>query len=285
MIGLPGNVRIYLACGVTDMRKGFDTLAAQVQTMLSLDPHAHHSRCPRGAKTDRHRTGRGARPQRGTLGQSHRGGGGIIPGDRFYQPAWKSAEAYHRPVRKRRAGGSRHREQSFIITSEGAERAEVVARRPLGDRREIGRGDLLNNIIRNFAQQPEKAAALALIERAAGLRRGAAQAAQIVHQAAEARGGARESQSMLLERLMRHRIARALEERLPGLTAQLRRHGRALARVAHIGADMADRLARMVRRPFANRQVKAEFGHQLGPRGQNLPDHGKQQKQTRRQSR
>lgn len=39
MIGLPGNVRIYLACGVTDMRKGFDTLAAQVQTMLNLDPH------------------------------------------------------------------------------------------------------------------------------------------------------------------------------------------------------------------------------------------------------
>ena len=39
MIGLPSHVRIYLACGVTDMRKGFDTLAAQVQTMLSLHPH------------------------------------------------------------------------------------------------------------------------------------------------------------------------------------------------------------------------------------------------------
>jgi transposase len=39
MIGAPGNVRVYLACGVTDMRKGFDTLAAQVQPMLSLDPH------------------------------------------------------------------------------------------------------------------------------------------------------------------------------------------------------------------------------------------------------
>ena len=39
MIGLPSHVRIYLACGVTDMRKGFDTLAAQVQTMLSLNPH------------------------------------------------------------------------------------------------------------------------------------------------------------------------------------------------------------------------------------------------------
>lgn len=39
MIGAPGSARVYLACGTTDMRKGFDTLAAQVQTMLSLDPH------------------------------------------------------------------------------------------------------------------------------------------------------------------------------------------------------------------------------------------------------
>ena len=39
MIGLPGNVRVYLACGVTDMRKGFDGLAARVQTTLQLDPH------------------------------------------------------------------------------------------------------------------------------------------------------------------------------------------------------------------------------------------------------
>jgi transposase len=39
VIGVPGNVRVYLACGVTDMRRGFDSLAAQVQTMLQFDPH------------------------------------------------------------------------------------------------------------------------------------------------------------------------------------------------------------------------------------------------------
>ena len=39
MIGLTGNVRVYIACGVTDIRRGFDSLAAQVQTMLQLDPH------------------------------------------------------------------------------------------------------------------------------------------------------------------------------------------------------------------------------------------------------
>jgi transposase len=36
---LPAASRVYLACGFTDMRKGFDGLAAQVQTILQLDPY------------------------------------------------------------------------------------------------------------------------------------------------------------------------------------------------------------------------------------------------------
>jgi transposase len=36
---LPVGTRVYLACGVTDMRKGFDGLAALVQTALQLDPY------------------------------------------------------------------------------------------------------------------------------------------------------------------------------------------------------------------------------------------------------
>src|SRR5262249_28807870 len=39
VIGVPSNVRVYLACGTTDMRKGFDGLAARVQTVLQLHPH------------------------------------------------------------------------------------------------------------------------------------------------------------------------------------------------------------------------------------------------------
>ncbi len=34
-----GEIRIYLACGVTDMRRGFHSLAAQVQLVLNQDPH------------------------------------------------------------------------------------------------------------------------------------------------------------------------------------------------------------------------------------------------------
>lgn len=36
---LPPGTRVYLAFGATDMRKGFDGLAAQVQTVLRRDPH------------------------------------------------------------------------------------------------------------------------------------------------------------------------------------------------------------------------------------------------------
>jgi transposase len=38
MITLPSNVRVWLACGHTDMRRGFDGLASQVQQHLGHDP-------------------------------------------------------------------------------------------------------------------------------------------------------------------------------------------------------------------------------------------------------
>jgi transposase len=40
MIGPPPGTRVYLACGVTDMRRGFDSLSAQVQSVLNLDPYS-----------------------------------------------------------------------------------------------------------------------------------------------------------------------------------------------------------------------------------------------------
>lgn len=38
MITVPAGVRIYLACGVTDMRKGMDGLAVLAQQVLKQDP-------------------------------------------------------------------------------------------------------------------------------------------------------------------------------------------------------------------------------------------------------
>jgi transposase len=37
MISLPPNVRVYLACGLTDMRKGFDGLVALVERALAMN--------------------------------------------------------------------------------------------------------------------------------------------------------------------------------------------------------------------------------------------------------
>lgn len=40
VIALPVGTKVYLAFGATDMPRGFDGLAAQVQTILNKDPHS-----------------------------------------------------------------------------------------------------------------------------------------------------------------------------------------------------------------------------------------------------
>ena len=52
MLALPAGVRVHLALGVTDMRKGFDGLAAQVQTVLQEDPYSGHLFLFRGRRGD-----------------------------------------------------------------------------------------------------------------------------------------------------------------------------------------------------------------------------------------
>jgi len=42
MIPIPSGVRVWLATGHTDMRKGFDGLALLVQEKLERDPHGGH---------------------------------------------------------------------------------------------------------------------------------------------------------------------------------------------------------------------------------------------------
>ena len=61
---------------------------------------------------------------------------------------------------------SRHRRASYQVTSDGAERQEIVSRRPLGDPRPITPQDVVTNMARNLSRQPEKASALAFMEAA-----------------------------------------------------------------------------------------------------------------------
>ena len=53
MIGLPPGAHVWLAAGATDMRNGFDGLAAIVKTALSEDPFSGHLFVFRGRQGDR----------------------------------------------------------------------------------------------------------------------------------------------------------------------------------------------------------------------------------------
>jgi transposase len=50
---VPAGVRIYLACGATDMRKGFDSLSVMAQAVLKQDPFAGHLFAFRGRRGNR----------------------------------------------------------------------------------------------------------------------------------------------------------------------------------------------------------------------------------------
>ena len=52
MISLPGGTHIWLAAGITDMRRGFDGLATIVQEKLAADPFSGHVFIFRGRRGD-----------------------------------------------------------------------------------------------------------------------------------------------------------------------------------------------------------------------------------------
>lgn len=52
MIQLPAGTRIWIAAGVTDMRRGFQGLSAQVQTVLGEQPYSGHVFAFRGRRGD-----------------------------------------------------------------------------------------------------------------------------------------------------------------------------------------------------------------------------------------
>ena len=52
MIPVPSNTRVWLAAGVTDMRRGLNTLAAQAEKTLVADPFSGHLFVFRGRRGD-----------------------------------------------------------------------------------------------------------------------------------------------------------------------------------------------------------------------------------------
>jgi TrwC relaxase/AAA domain len=88
----------------------------------------------------------------------------------FVTPGGSQATDGHRTY----VSGSRHRERDYWLTSEGAEKQEVINRRPLGDPRPVGPADLWMNWARNISRAPEKLNATDLVHEADDVRRAAA---------------------------------------------------------------------------------------------------------------
>jgi transposase len=53
MIPMSGGTQIWVACGATDMRKGYDGLAMLVQEVLKKSPHSGQMFVFRGKRADR----------------------------------------------------------------------------------------------------------------------------------------------------------------------------------------------------------------------------------------
>ena len=111
MIALPSETRVWLASGATDMRRGFDGLALQVQEVLRRDPHCGHLFVFRGKR-----------------GGSDQGALARRPGHVPVQPSgWSAA-----------ASCGRRRRDGVVTISAGAARLSARGDRlgASGDRRE-----------------------------------------------------------------------------------------------------------------------------------------------------
>jgi hypothetical protein len=109
---------------------------------------------------------------------------------------------------------------------------------------------------RNLSRQPEKESSLHLVERASNLRRGTVRTVQKSHQQMEARAVTQGTPTSLPERFATRRLTRALESRLPGLSAQLRRYGEGVAHIARSGTALAERIANTARRQAKGQTVE-----------------------------
>jgi len=112
---------------------------------------------------------------------------------------------------------SRHKDTAWLITSDGAERREVMARRALGDARPMGVADVWENVARNLARQPAKASALDFMERAREVGHGSAHAMQAGFRRMEAREAAGEPRTTLPAQLQNRRDGWAMGQAIERL--------------------------------------------------------------------
>ncbi|GEO42166.1 hypothetical protein SAE02_63140 [Skermanella aerolata] len=147
------------------------------------------------------------------------------------------------------SSGTRHKQQSFMLISEGAERAEVTTRRAVNDPRPIGSADLWANVGRNLGRQPDKATALDFLESASNLKRGAVRYLQSGLQPAELRGRRGLEPTTAHITCRRRQDAQGVSQialRLKSLSHDL---APVLARLETIGVKISDTVRQRMERP------------------------------------
>jgi len=135
---------------------------------------------------------------------------------------------------------SRHRRTSYLVVSDGAERREIAARRPLGDPRPIREADVWANMARNLARQPDRPAALEFLERAHGVRRGAVHALQAGLQPAEQRAVEGLAKTTLAQTWQRRRVVERVTEMTERLGSLAREQSAALEALGRLAPAVHD---------------------------------------------
>lgn len=152
--------------------------------------------------------------------------------------------------------GSRHRQTTWLVTSEGAERREIYKRRPLGDIRPIRTSDLLENMARNMMRRDQRLSALALLEQARGAQRRTLQDFQKARLSLERRQDITGEPSSLISLRNRHRqnqLAQGALERV-SQSSEKRSPPVAKASTAKLGApttDLALLMSQAIRHVFS----------------------------------
>jgi len=141
---------------------------------------------------------------------------------------------------------SRHRRATYLVTAEGAERREVAGRRPLGDARPIREGDVWANMGRNLSRQPAPEGALAFLERAHGVRRGARAALQAGLQPAEQRQADGLAPATVAAIFQRRRVVARVGAMAEQLGAWAGQQGAVLGGLARLGPAVQAGVAQAV---------------------------------------
>jgi len=159
----------------------------------------------------------------------------------FVTPGGSQATEGHRTY----VSGSRHRERDYWLTSEGAEKQEVVNCRPLGDPHPVREPDLWMNWARNIGRRPEKLNATDIVSQADQVRRDATRGflKALTRHEGKLESGAR--RDALLRKFLDARArlqARENERIVHGLEASTRQRWGTIARMA----EASDQVRRMV---------------------------------------